>query len=313
MEKIEYKHFITSEKKEQEREDERTGNKDLKKFQDYVIKNQGKIEKLLNSGKALDDIFYQDFYNCDIDKLKYEENIPGFQEMKENYNREIENLYKDFTENKKNFPENIEVWRRDKWFGANINGGPEIKDMGRLYFNLEPFLLPDFFRQSVEEFSSKNLHIQIKIFSKANADEFNRFDKMVLYFNEKEEKPVLELVKKLYWKNITSFKNKVPHFTLKIKGDGGGVMEGISFGQETDIKNQSFGSIRSKILAEVYAEAEKEKLSIDNPEFNINESFRKACEEYKVDPKQPAFNLLRKRLGILKSEEKFPEIRKIGV
>ena len=310
---MEYKHFITPEKKEEEKKYERVENRDLKNFQDFVIKNQEEIEELLNKGKALDDIFYKDFYNCDIDKPKYEENMPKFQEMKENYNRKRENLYKDFTENKKNFPKNIKVWERHTWFGANINDGPYRQEMGRLYFNLEPPVLIDFFRQSVEEFSSKNLYIQIKIPSKANAAEFNRFDKVTLSFNEKEEKSVLELVKKLYWDNATSFKNEVPHFTLKIEDDEGNIMDGVSFGQEPDIKNESFGTVRSKILAEVYSDAKNQKLSIDNPEFNINESFRKACEKYKVNSEHPAFNLPRKRLGILKSKEKFSEIRKRGV
>lgn len=310
---MEYKHFIIPENKEQGKKYEQIENRDLGNFQNYATKHGEEIEKLLNNGEKLDEIFYQNFYNCDIDKPEYGENMPGFQEVKENYNQGIRNLCKDFTENKKDLSKNIKFWEKNRWLGANTNGGPGAKEKGRFYFNLEPLVLADFFKQSVEEFSSKNLRIQIKIPSKASAYDFNRFDKIVIYFNEKEEKSIMESVEKLYWDNASSFKNEVPYFTLKIKDEEGNVMEGISFGQEPDIKDESFGSVRSKILAEVYSEAKRQKLSINNTEFNINKSFQEACEKYRVDPKQPAFNLLYKKLGILKSEEKFPEIRKRGI
>jgi hypothetical protein len=129
---------------------------------------------------------------------------------------------------------------------------------------------------------------------------FNRFDKMVIYFDAEEEKEALRVLENLYQKNLEAFDEGIPRFTAEVKNQKGEKMIGIGFGQEPVLENESFGTVRAKILAEVYLDAQYSGHHVFDPDFDFEESFRRACLKYQVDPQNPAFNL--------GGSEKFPEL-----
>ena len=179
---------------------------------------------------------------------------------------------------------------------------------GRIYLNLKPKEVSSFFSKAVEAFQSAGLHIRTKIPREGNAETFNRFDKMVVYFSEKEEEKVVEVLENLY--NQDAFDEDTPAFTGEIRDKKGEVMRGIGFGEKPSIPHVSFGQIRSRILSVVYRQAKDSGLEVYDPEFDFKKHFQEACKKHNVNPDNPAFNLsttaeefvgTRERMGLQKS------------
>jgi|GEM_PF-1307806 len=276
----------------------------LSEFKEYIKKHRLEIERKLQMGQDLDDIFYCDFYSSNIDQLKYRKDDPGLQKLVREYSNQINAVKADLSrEAEKSRLEPAEV---EDWFYCNINGGfRNWTTLGRFYLNLKPEYVGKVFLQAAKLFRDAGLHVQMKIPTDGNVDTFNRFDKMVIYFDAEEEKEVLQVLENLYQNNLRAFDDGVPRFTGEIKNQKGEKMIGIGFGQEPLFKNESFGSIRAKILAYIYRDAKDSGHSVSDPNFDFEESFLRACLKYQVDPQNPAFNL--------GGSEKFPEImRRIG-
>jgi hypothetical protein len=161
-----------------------------------------------------------------------------------------------------------------------------------------------FFRQVVEVFRKENLHSRMKIHLRGDADTFNRLDKMVVYFDEDEGQRVLQVLESLCHDNPEVFdETGTPRFTAEVRDKKGKSMKGIGFAEEPPFRNESFGTIRAKILAEVYLDAKYSGLSVYNSRFDFESSFRRACMKYQVDPQNPAFNLSQ-------DTERFTELKK---
>jgi len=276
----------------------------IAEFREYVKKHQLEIEKELQQGRDLNEIFYHDFYNRDIDQLKYRENDPAVQRLAGEYSAKImavrENL---LSEAKKG--SNLMPMDNGYWFYCNINGNCRNQTaLGRFYFNLKPEYAGQVFYKTAKAFRDAGLRSQIKIPLVGNAKAFNRFDKMVAYFDAEEEQKVLQVLENLYRDNLEAFdKTGTPRFTAEVKNKQGEKMAGIGFAEEPLFRNESFGTIRAKILADVYTEAKNYRRSINDHLFDFESTFRTVCLKYQVDYQNPAFNIQR-------GSEKFSELKK---
>lgn len=269
----------------------------ISEFGEYVEKHQAEIERELQRGRDLEEIFYHEFYNKKIDELEYNPDDPKVQELEKTYTAQVAKVRENLLRESQSEYGLMRLMLIDNgyWLYCNVNGGLRNQTaLGRLYFNLKPEYVAQFFSQVIYTFRNKGLHIQTKIPLKGNAMMFNRFDKMVVYFDAEEEKEVLQIIENLYHNDPKIFdKTGIPRFTAEVRDENGEIMTGIGFGEEPIFRNESFGTIRSKILASVYLDAKYSGLSVIDPRFDFESSFRRACIKYQVNPQNPAFNLSR--------------------
>jgi transcriptional regulator NrdR family protein len=270
-------------------------------FKEYVKKHQLEIERKLQQGWDLEKIFYRDFYNRNIDRPKYRKDDPTVQRLLREYSAQINKVIVDLLREAQ-LGSGLKGWHQGEyWFVFVTNGGYQKKTaLGRFYLNLKPEYVGKVFSQAVMAFRDAGLHSAMKIPTFGNTMTLNRFDKMVIYFDAEEEEKALQVLENLHQKNPEAFDEGIPRFTAEVKNQRGEKMVGIGFGQEPVLENESFGTVRAKILAEVYLDAKYSGHYVFDPDFDFEESFRRACLKYQVDPQNPAFNL--------GGSEKFPEL-----
>ena len=273
----------------------------IAEFKEYVKKHQLEIERKLQQGWDLEKIFYRDFYNSNIDQPKYRKDDPTVQRLLREYSAQINKVIVDLLLEAQ-LGSGLKGWHQSEyWFVLVTNGGyKENTALGRFYLNLKPEYVGKVFSQAAMAFRDAGLHSAMKIPTFGDTMTFNRFDKMIIYFDAEEEKEALQVLENLYQKNLEAFDEGIPRFTAEVKNQRGEKMIGIGFGQEPLLENESFGTVRAKILAEVYLDAQYSGHYVFDPDFDFEESFRRACLKYKVDPQNPAFNL--------GGSEKFPEL-----
>ena len=273
----------------------------IAEFKEYVKKHQLEIERKLQQGWDLEKIFYRDFYNSNIDQPKYRKDDPTVQRLLREYSAQINKVIVDLLLEAQ-LGSGLKGWHQSEyWFVLVTNGGyKENTALGRFYLNLKPEYVGKVFSQAAMAFRDAGLHIAMKIPTFGDTMTFNRFDKMIIYFDAEEEKEALQVLENLYQKNLEAFDEGIPRFTAEVKNQRGEKMIGIGFGQEPLLENESFGTVRAKILAEVYLDAQYSGHYVFDPDFDFEESFRRACLKYQVDPQNPAFNL--------GGSEKFPEL-----
>ena len=277
----------------------------IAEFREYVRKHQAEIERELQQGRDLDELFYHDFYNKNIDQQKYREDDPAVQRLAREYSTQVnavrENLLRDAQRSC-----DLRLMDNGYWLYCNINGGFRNQAaLGRFYFNLRPEYVGQIFHKTAEAFRDAGLHSQMKIPMVGEAEVFNRLDKMVIYFDAEEEQKVLQVLENVYSSNQGAFDDTgIPRFTAEVKNQRGEKMAGVGFAEEPPFRTESFGTIRAKVLADVYIEARNSRRSISDPNFDFETAFRRACLKHQVDPQNPAFNLQRDR------PEKFKELKK---
>ncbi len=283
----------------------------IEDFYEYVENHQQEIEDELYKGKGLVGLFYRDFYNRNIDNLKYQENNSEVEKLEKEYFKSVK-LAKDNLEKKEKEGENLMPKAPGHWFSCSTNKGIyEQAGIGRFYLNLNPEYVGQVFEQAVEEFKNEGLNSQMKIPLRGSAKEFNRLDKMVIYFNSEEEEQALQIIENLYNNNTKAFDDSgTPQFTAEVKSKKGENMVGVGFGEEPSLHynsfgSESFGNIRAKILQEVYITATNFRLSVLDENFDFETYFCKACKENGVDPQNPAFNLTKNHEG----HEPFAELK----
>lgn len=276
----------------------------IAEFREYIKKHQPEIERELQQGRDLDELFYHDFYNNNIDQPKYREGDPAVQRLAREYSTQInavrENLLREAQSGRGLMPMD-----NGYWLYCDINGSFRNQAaLGRFYFNLKPEYVGQVFSKTAEAFRDAGLHSQMKIPMAGDARAFNRLDKMVVYFDAEEEQRVLQVLENLYRSSPEAFdETGTPRFTAEVKNQRGEKMAGIGFAEEPPFRNESFGTIRAKVLADVYVEAKNSRRSITDPNFDFASAFRRACLKYQVDPQNPAFNMQR-------GPEKFSELKR---
>ncbi len=280
---------------EQEAHEEASPEKErtIAEFRKYVERHRDEIEQELSEGISLSDIFYHEFYSTDIDRIKYAFEDPAVKKLQQEYTASVNAVGKEL----QRFSESgaaLALHDSGYWLFCNVNGSfPRGASLGRLYFNLKPEFVPRFFAEAAKALQKNGVRCQMKIPAWGDVIAFNRFDKMVLYFDAQQEREVLRTLDTLYRRNAEAFEEEVPRFTVAVRDENGERMAGVGFGEDPPFRKASFGDIRAHILAEVYREAKKLSLSVSDPRFDFESSFRRACRQYHVDPQNPAFNLPR--------------------
>ncbi len=270
----------------------------LHKFQRFATEQQALIEKRAKSGESYEDIFYDLFYSQNQLGQEHRKTDPDYQRMKEKYDREAQEVLRKFlafAEKHRNEPvpgiSAGEQSIKKGWVYFKVNGGAKRDGtLGRFYLNIDPERLPAFYEEILPDFFRERAGVDAKISGTASPQDFNRQDKMVIYFNAAEEDQVLAIIERKYKENPGAFLKGIPRFTAEICDDHGFVMEGVGFGEEpAGAGGKSFGDVRSKILAEVYEASQRDGYPLSDPKSL--EAFRKACEHRGVDPSNAAFNL----------------------
>jgi HopA1 effector protein family len=104
--------------------------------------------------------------------------------------------------------------------------------------------------------------------------EYERADNLVLYFEQRNYWKVLRLVKKLGLENPTFLKNYGPLFTKEI-------LPGIYYAQDPGIINESFGTVRCRLIAEGIWECVSQNILQKNWSRNIFKYFK--TQNYNLD------------------------------
>lgn len=286
-------------------------NKILEDFKIFVKNKFPKIYDLSknNNLEKIESIFYK-FYNIGMDTEKF------FYVDKNkliDYQLGINNL-KEYLKN--NYQKNILEYIYDKyWIHCFINGGlKELNEKkGRIYLNFKIENNLNFFQTIIDLFKDKGIKCQMKIplglkdskNKNIKIFNFNRFDKLVIYFYANQANEVLELIEVIYSTYKNCFNREIPKFTLPLYNSKNEKMDGISFGEEPlpiKKKKYSFGTIRAKILTDLFLKWKEKNFEDD---FDIFSTFQETCKQYNVDPFMPAFNKSGNYRGYLFFEELF--------
>lgn len=281
---IEIPRIISKESKEMNFS--RNTENDINEFKNFIKENEDELnlqylafrENIENLGC----IFYSKFYN--------QPKIP-YNKIREKIDSEIKTLLGGL--NNQNIKINEEHYY---WLFCKVNKGIEKFDssgknlkIGRFYLNIDPIKIPEVFAKITKIAQEKKVNLEIKT-TKNYGGSSNRIDKIIIYFSETESEKILEILENIYKENHSSFIPETPKFTAQLKTKHGEIMKGISFGEEPIFWGESFGTIRAKILAEIYIKAKKQGLSLLHPNFNLNLALIDACKKYGVDPQNMAFN-----------------------
>lgn len=282
-------------------------NPTLTQFKEYIANHADEVEAELRGGKKLYRIFHEKFYGYDIDHPKYNDADPATQELTQYYNEGIKGLGEICKEKSAHSRgKNGFIAHNDQhWLRVGINGGAtpvagEVvsvreDNVGQFYLNLSPEGIDVFCNDAMRMFEKSSVKATISIPSTGGAETFNRLGKVIIHFREAQEKEALKILRKLHSRNLKLFQDAgTPKFTAPVSDSKGKVMTGIGFGespsQELVIPSQSFGELRCKILAKVYEDAKSAGVSVSDPSFDASDSFQKACESFRVDASNPAFN-----------------------
>lgn len=176
-------------------------------------------------------------------------------------------------------------WRENKW----PRGSRSLPDGGRIYINPKPHTMDVVFYELAKLMNSQpDVPFDAKVMGHGSmvVSDLNRGDKMVLYFNPKDQAVILKVVQELYRKVSPQVFDKItPVFAMKLLDESGQIMEGISFGQEPsgDLEAAfTFNNLRETTLYNL-------KNSLNAPDFE--DQFKGQLQKYRVDPAFPAFNL----------------------
>lgn len=300
-----------SEQREVTKENE--AQKLLKSFEDFVVKHPDIIARELKQGKDLAGIFYDNFYTEDVDNRLYKQGDPAYEAMRKTYQREAKRVVDRFLALSQKYQHDTvpaispgQKSIENGWVYFKLNGGanPSAK-RGRLYLNIKPEQLVKFYENALPTLQRSNLRVDAKIAQTANPEDVNRYDKMVIYFNEEDETAMASAMEQLYAQNSQIFVEGSPKCTTSLTDSRGKSMTGVNFGEEPgqDQGGKSFGDIRSKILAEVYSATKKGNYSISDQ--RAQRDFQMACQKFGVDSNNPAFNAGQesfKQMRMLKNE-----------
>ncbi|MBI5422312.1 hypothetical protein HZA44_04225 [Candidatus Peregrinibacteria bacterium] len=285
---------------------------DFDAFRLFARAHGPEIEAKMGQGNGLEDFFYDSFYSENIDRPLYRETDPKFEPMKAWYEKKADEVLQKFLHLAKQYegqekPPIMPAERaiRSGWVYFKVNGGAaEDTKMGRLYLNIQPARLPEFYEECLPLFYRRNLKVDAKISRTAKLGDVNRYDKMVIYFNEGDEEALMRTIQELYRNNERLFIGGIPRFSVPLPNEGGTAMRGVGFGEQPIQSGVSFGQIRARILSEVYSQARQAGISLDDP--RAMQLFKQACLDHGVDPEKAAFGLS------IEGNKSFPVIRSLS-
>ena len=283
----------------------------LKSFEDFVAKHPDIIARELKQGKNLAGIFYDNFYTEDVDNRLYKQGDPAYEAMRKTYQQEAKRVVDRFLALSQKYQHDAvpaispgQKSIENGWVYFKLNGGanPGAK-RGRLYLNIRLEQLVKFYENALPTLQKSNLRVDAKIAQTANLEDVNRYDKMVIYFNEEDEAAMASAMEQLYTQNSQIFVDGSPQCTTSLTDSRGKTMTGVNFGEEprSDQGGKSFGAIRSEILAEVYSAAKKGNYQVSDQ--RAQRDFQMACQKFGVDANNPAFNTGQESFKLMRKQK----------
>lgn len=281
-------------------------NKTTADFKKFTAKYQSYMDEAYNqkNRKQVAKIIYNGFYSLDETDI---ENFDLNEDEVARLNQELYSKQKSlYSENIHNHlaPGNINTQASDAWYFYTQGSIRPTPELGRIYINVKLDKAVDFMRDLLISIGNdyQEIDTQIKIPKQASKHNICRKDKMVMYFYNKDQKAVLECIEKIYHLHKDHLnKNGTPRFTESLLDSTGIKMDGIGFGQEPYDQNDSFGAVRSNILADVFWDAKGMGHQVSDGSFDFDNCYIDACHRHNVDPNNPAFNL---------NDNRFQEIKK---
>jgi len=268
---------------------------DLMKFIEFVRENLGRLREL--TYKQLIYFFYRDFYR----KYSITERTLNEEDLKKIEEEYQKSLFMIMEQNKQNgLP--IDIKTKGKWVGWKINGGVnKNEEVGRIYLNLRPERLLNFLTSLSEKLAQQGLRATIKTPSTLNREFAKAVDKCVVYFPLDQIERIVNILRETYDENF--FENSNPPFSLII-GDKrtGRLLKGIGFAEELLDEEESWGSILSEVLVNLFMFIRVRQNLIDQlenikndeiPRFLLHSAlplFRQMCSRFRLDPDDPSFN-----------------------
>lgn len=293
---------------------------ELNQFFEFSKRHQQLIQEQLAAGKSLTDIIYKNFCMTDIDNPTYSEDEPDIGKRIKDYTYSRNVVKYSLLGKEKGRTPNIEpVDHSLGYLDWEVNGGLQSKwqdsdKIGRLYFNVDISRLAQAYVILVGALAHSDtpIHARLKtpepmISGIENVPILNRFDKIVLYFEESESEAVYEAAEDhLYLAAQQFFLDGTPRFSAPLVNKDGQVMRGISFGQEPTLEasengDRSFSNIRAGILAEVLGETQQDP-TVQADEVKLAQVFFAACKKNDVDPNHPAFNTKSDQFQFIRSK-----------
>lgn len=263
---------------------------DLKAFQDFVRENHdlfdGFSESDILSGQIAD-VIYSRFYRFSSGGV--DSHNEHFEKLLEEYRQKIASVY-EWAHRK----EGITADSNGYWLMCTVGRFYFHSPIGRIYLNPRIQDAPELFRETIDQLADRNISAKLKIPEGRDISSLKRSDKMVVYFNSPFEAEVVSLIDKIYSSHSKWFDEDTPRFSMQLNDSDGHKMRGISFGQEPDKEKvrsgDSFGGIRSKILAGVFIRARGKNKKVWDADFDIMGAYKQECQLYGVDWQQPAIN-----------------------
>jgi len=168
--------------------------------------------------------------------------------------------------------------------------GPEFD--GRIYLSLDRRQAFEVWRYLNQTFAqnaeSRNAVIQYKM--AANREGLQRSDSAVVYFQEKDQETIYDLIFRMRFAHPEYFKDGHPLFTAPVLDAAGQPMPGVSFGQHPG-RHQSFGSIRSDAMAAGIRVARALLKTSDKPNWNeLCQIFAYFLDRSGIDLEHPSFH-----------------------
>lgn len=243
---------------------------DLEDFNDFVNSNSLKIEKF-DSQIKLSNYIYNNFYkNKQSDERMLLDSWYSWESLDE-HNNAMSHL----TERNATQREN------DTWRGIQV-GEVEPNKFGRIYLNPKNENYASSYRQIVETLADKGASFRIKFLKHMDQNDFNRSDKIVVYFNPEQFELVKDTLVDWVEKHPQKMNTNTPRFTEKLTNSEGEVLNGISFAESPSM-GTSFGTRMSSILAECYKETTNKNGQFDINNDDFFDTFAKSCIEKGVD------------------------------
>jgi hypothetical protein len=276
----------TSPKFEQISSPEAKANMD--EFLKFYESNKSEIDQL--PANLLETYLYSAFYNSSnqpSENLSVEE----LQNQSEKYSAQTNNMedrYSTNTDNNRpltpgvvnNFEQQQLGW---SYYHLQSFALLDSERVGRFYLNILPEHAPFVAELLIEKLRVSPHAFDIK-FSRTYEEAANRSDNIVLYHNDTETDlliNIIENIKQLY-PNI--FRSDTPKFTKKVS-------TGVGFGQQPADRNESFGTLRCKMLANLINTARNQSLNIVDHRFDLALAYTQSCTAFGIDPQNPSFNL----------------------
>ena len=257
----------------------------LEQFLDFTKQNTPKLQTLIQDRDdvTLLETIYRYFYGGGHQPVTISPKLQAFYTSELNHlQRELQPL----------LASDSQLLANEHWlyYGRNLAGLNNC-ELGRLYLNLQPQILPYFTKRLVFRLLNTPQYLSLiaKIPRQADNVSMGRAGKMIIYFNNQDEQKIIDFVNDIYSLYQDYFINHTPAFTTDLFDNHQQPLKGVSFDEDPAGGKASFGTTRSYLLMNLLKkDLPQDKLSSME---ETTTAFIQQCPLQQIDPKNPAFNL----------------------